>query len=53
MCRKVYARDGLAFTALFIQLGLSWILYVTRDVLKNRLMSGMDRAMKKRRNGFL
>ena len=41
------------FTALFIQLGLSWIFYVTRDVLKNRTMSGMDRAMIRRRNGFL
>ena len=41
------------FTVLFIQLGLSWIFYVTSDVLKNRTMSGMDKAMKRRRNAFL
>jgi len=41
------------FTVLFIPLGLSWILYVIRDALKNTMMSGMDRAMKRRRNSFL
>ena len=33
------------FTLLLIPLGLSWALYVIRDALKNRMMSGMDRAM--------